>query len=338
MIVEELLPKKIGPYTLRSTLGEGASSMVKLVKHDETDAKFACKIFQKSYMNEISLERFEKEIRIQQQLHHPNIVDLIDLYQDELYYYIIIDYCPRDLFQDIVEKGKFQEYQAAIIMKQVFEALQFLHSLNIAHRDLKPENILMDDDGKPKISDFGLSRYVANDHLTSTPCGSPSYASPECLGGNPYDALKSDCWSCGVILYIMVVGELPWVSRNQTELMNHIEKGQFTVPSFVSPRCQSLIEGLMNLDPTSRLSISDCLQHPFITSIVDNNYFNPINRVDFLSLKKIDEFFHREDSIPDFTIAEASKETNYTISQVLRQIIPPGSVPVRHRKRRARKQ
>ena len=176
-----------------------------------------------------------------------------------------MEYCPNgELFSQIVAKKRLPESEARLFFKNILDGVLFIHSCNIAHRDLKPENILIDAEGHAKISDFGLSKYVGDAGLTSTSCGSPCYVSPDVLTGKEYDAKKSDMWSCGVILYTMVTGLLPWTRRNQVELFQQIRNCQYRVPAYVSPECSNLIKSLMNPDPEKRLSAEEALNHPFM--------------------------------------------------------------------------
>ena len=260
--------KRIGKYILKGEIGEGAFSIVTLaqeviedplanknINNEKSNNKkqkkwlqigrknkasseektltkknyVACKIIPRIKVEAKKLTtRLEQEIRIHQLMHHPNVVQLIDVQQDADYYYVFLEFCPcGELFDYVVDRQKLKEHDAAVFFKQILIALKYIHSLNVAHRDLKPENILLDQFGRIKISDFGLSKLLDNngDGFTKTPCGSPCYASPECISGRPYDGRKSDIWSCGVILYAITTGQLPWTKRNQAQLFNQIRKG-----------------------------------------------------------------------------------------------------------------
>ena len=286
-------PNKIGPYMLRGTIGEGAFSIVKLAFDSVNKLYYACKIVPKSRLSSNSLEkRFEEEIRINQQLHHPGLVSLIDIIQDEQNYYVVMEFCPNgELFQYIVDRGRLLEDEAKPKIKMILESVKYIHQLGITHRDLKPENILLDQYGQPKISDFGLSRFVGPDNLVSTPCGSPCYASPECISGSAYNGITSDVWSCGVVLFAMVTGQLPWTKRNQQQLFEQIRSGEYTIPSFLSQQCSSIIKGLMTVDITKRLTIDDALNHPWLASTKVVDVVQSTSA--YVSMKRVDEYFHR---------------------------------------------
>lgn len=293
---EILCPNKIGPYQLRGKIGAGAFATCKLAYRADLDIYYACKIIPKQRLDQMTDKtRFEQEIRILQEMRHPRIVQLYDLFKDTINYYILMEYCPNgELFSQIVAKKRLPESEARVFFKNILDGILFIHSCNIAHRDLKPENILIDAEGHAKISDFGLSKYVGDSGLTSTSCGSPCYVSPDVLSGKEYDAKKSDMWSCGVILYTMVTGLLPWTRRNQVELFQQIKNCQYRIPVFVSAECSSLIKGLMNPDPSKRLSAEEALNHPFMEATTSEEV--EWKEVPIVSLRRLDMFFEYERS------------------------------------------
>lgn len=349
MNTKELQEKQVGKYILKELIGEGASSTVykaeeKIHKHhshnkdinevnDDAEKKknhkkehyhhskkntephyVACKIIpRKQVYSQRKLNRLEQEIKVQQLMHHPNIVQLINVHKDSKYYYVFIEYCPNgDLFDRITLKDKLSEQEAAVYFKQILYGLKYMHSFHISHRDLKPENILIDKNGQIKISDFGVSKILSEKahFLTDTPCGSPSYRSPECISGKYYDAEKSDIWSCGVILYAMTTGNSPWSKKKSIlDINEQIKSGKYTVPSSLSLNCQDLIKNLMTVDVDKRITIDEALNHPFLKDTevpsvsVDPNY---------VSLRKVDHFlgmdknFHIHDIIENLPSTKKS--------------------------------
>lgn len=287
-------PPQIGPYKFRGTVGDGAFSVVKLVKNIENNQYYACKIVPKARLNTIHLEkRFEIEIRIAQQMHHPGIVELCDLLKDDNNYYIIMEFCPNgELFQFIVDRNNLSEDEAKPLFRQILEALQYVHSHGVSHRDLKPENLLIDNLGRIKISDFGLSIFVDKNGLVKTPCGSPCYASPECISGQPYDGMTTDVWSAGVILYAMLTGQLPWKKRNQAQLFKQIKSGDYTIPEELSDEAASMLRRLLTVDPKARITIEEAFEHPWLKDC-DSQY--PRNRqiTHHVNIMKVDYFFDR---------------------------------------------
>ena len=256
----------------------------------------ACKIVPRFKVEQKKLTKsLEKEIRIHQIMHHHNVVQLIDVQKDSSFYYIFLEFVPCGQLLDIVLKqSKLSEIEAAIFFKQILIGLDYIHSLNVCHRDLKPENILVDSSGRVKICDFGLSKIFnsSSSCLAKTPCGSLCYISPECLSGHPYDGKKSDIWSCGVILYAITTGLLPWTERKKNSLARQIKHGQYHIPSFLSENCSDLITKLMEIDVDKRISIKEALNHPFLVNILVPS---PNFEYKFVSLKKIDHFLGIDD-------------------------------------------
>lgn len=319
-------------YLILGEIARGSFSVVKLVKDIRTNQQYACKVVPISNVsigNQTS--HFETEIRIVQQLHHHGVVKLYDLIKDDQFFYIIMELCPGgDLFRYIVENQRLSELEAKYYLKQIFEALQYVHSLGIVHRDLKPENLFFDEFGSIKIGDFGLSRFVNSQGLANTPCGSVCYASPECIIGNTYDGRKSDVWSLGVIAYAMLVGVLPWTKRNQKQLFEQIIKADFSLPSYISDGPRDLINKMLNPDPCRRISVDQCLSHPWIKSAPN---VRPIcgssGKILNISLRHVDKFFGRDDSEEKISINSASARLsrsysmmNDSIENTLKKIVP----------------
>ncbi|OHT13360.1 CAMK family protein kinase [Tritrichomonas foetus] len=306
-----ITPSRLGPYQMRGTIGQGAFSVVKLAYNEEQKRFFACKIIPKTRLLESEMEeRFETEIRVNQRLHHPNIVQISDLLKDSLNYYIFMEFCSNgDFFQYIIDNETLSEQEAAKYMKQILNALKYVHSNRVAHRDLKPENLLLDDNFNLKISDFGLSRFVDESGLVETPCGSPCYASPECISGEPYEGQKSDIWSCGVIIFAALTGQLPWTKKNQHQLFKQIKKGEYTIPHFLSSECTSFISGLMTVNTEQRLTIEEALIHPWIikNASLEDTVQSPMIFYNIGS-KKVDNFF--DESTPFEKVEECELYKN----------------------------
>jgi serine/threonine protein kinase len=239
------------------------------VRHETTHHFFAAKVVPKARINSGQLmERFKIEIHTHRCLHHPGIVQIVDLLKDDLNFYVILEFCANgELFQFIIDQVRLTEDQARPFVIQILEALKYIHSQNIAHRDLKPENILLDELGRVKLSDFGLSRFIGVDNLVETPCGSPCYASPECLSGLPYDGRTADLWSVGVVVFAMVTGQLPWTKRVQSQLFQQIRMGDYQVPGFLTPTCRTFVKGLLTVSTRDRLTADQALSHPWLRNV-----------------------------------------------------------------------
>ncbi len=141
--------------------------------------------------------------------------------------------------------------------------MHYIHKLGICHRDLKPENLLIDFDGSLKVVDFGLSNMYEQGNTLKTACGSPCYAAPEMIAGNRYHGLKSDIWSCGVVLYAMLCGFLPFEDQKTSNLYKKILSAEYTLPKFLSSDAKDIIQKIFVTDPEKRISIEALRKHPW---------------------------------------------------------------------------
>jgi len=319
-------PDYIGPYELRGEIGSGSFSVVRVAYLQDTNEYFACKMVSKSHLVRFNLyDRFEAEIRIFQQIHHPGVVELHDILSDQNFFYLIIEFCPGgELFRYIVDQRRLDEREAGNAVREILNALEYVHNLGICHRDLKPENILIDQFGHVKISDFGLSRFVGFGGMVDTPCGSPCYASPECISGKSYDGRKSDVWSVGVITFAMLTGQLPWTKRNQSQLFEQIKKGDYLCPSYLTEQCKSFISGLMCVDCNRRMTISQALQHPWLQE-VRKTIFGAEKIAGGPSLRRLDRFFSKEvttSSLDLLGFDGSGSMKNFSLTKAVRLIKP----------------
>ena len=254
-----------GNYILEETLGEGAFGKVKRAVHTKTNEKVAIKILDKTTMKEEEddYNRLIKEINILKKLRHKNISQLYEIIESKNKLYLVVELCEgKELFDYIVDNQKLSEEVACLFFNQLIDGIEYLHTQNIVHRDLKPENILLSYDKKEiKLIDFGLSTIYDNENLLSTPCGTPSYAPPEMLKGEEYHGLLSDVWSCGVILYAMLCGYLPFSESNEEINCNNIIIGNYDLPESLSIEVKDLLKNILNIDPITRYDISQIREH-----------------------------------------------------------------------------
>ncbi|KAI9497592.1 kinase-like domain-containing protein [Zychaea mexicana] len=223
--------KDIGDYWLGKTLGKGSSGRVKLGIHKVSGEKVAIKIISKSHLAaNASVERaVKREIAVMKLIHHPNIMSLLDVIDlsDSPNLYLILEYVQGgELFEYLVSQGRLPEPEARKYFQQIIFGLDYCHRHLICHRDLKPENLLLDKDKNIKIADFGMASLQPTGSLLETSCGSPHYASPEIVTGIPYNGSASDIWSCGIILYALLCGHLPFDDDNIRELLNKMKEVQ----------------------------------------------------------------------------------------------------------------
>lgn len=166
-----------------------------------------------------------------------------------------------ELFDYIVKRQRLKESEACRFYQQIIAGVEYMHRLNIVHRDLKPENLLLDLDNNIKIVDFGLSNTFTAGETLKTACGSPCYAAPEMIAGNHYVGTEVDTWSCGIILFALVCGYLPFEDPDTTELYKKILIGKYRLPEFISPGARDLITKILISNPSLRLTITDIKQH-----------------------------------------------------------------------------
>jgi len=172
-----------------------------------------------------------------------------------------------ELFDFIVKRKRLQEDQACKFMQQIISGVEYIHKVRICHRDLKPENLLLDEQNNIKIVDFGLSNVYKENETLKTACGSPCYAAPEMIAGKRYDGLNSDIWSCGIILYAMTCGYLPFEDPNTSKLYKKILNCDFLIPGFISKASKDLIKKVLNTDPTKRYTIAEIRAHEWYNQV-----------------------------------------------------------------------
>ncbi|XP_076121332.1 serine/threonine-protein kinase BRSK2 [Alosa pseudoharengus] len=252
----------VGPYRLEKTLGKGQTGLVKLGVHCITGQKVAIKIVNREKLSESVLMKVEREIAILKLIEHPHVLKLHDVYENNKYLYLVLEHVSGgELFDYLVKKGRLTPKEARKFFKQIISALDFCHSHSICHRDLKPENLLLDEKNNIRIADFGMASLQVGDSLLETSCGSPHYACPEVIRGEKYDGRRADVWSCGVILFALLVGALPFDHDNLRQLLEKVKSGVFHMPHFIPPDCQALLKGMIEVDPEKRLSLEAIQKH-----------------------------------------------------------------------------
>jgi len=281
-------------YKKLNFLGEGSFAAVYRVQNRITDSIRAMKIINKSAScsAEDDKEIFN-EINILRTLDHPNILKIFEFYSNKESYSIVTELCSGgELFQEIVDKGPFNENYSAYVMFQILSAINYCHNMKIVHRDLKPENILIVDRDKNnypriKICDFGTSKMFEKGAIQRKLVGSSYYIAPEVLKKH-YDE-KCDLWSCGVILYILLSGRPPFGGENDKEIMERVSIGKYDLQSSpfnkISKNGIDLIQKLLIMDPKKRISAQDALLHPWFKDHRSKELFNQIK--DEATLKKL---------------------------------------------------
>lgn len=249
--------KSIGHYILSKTIGEGTFGKVKLGTHILTGEKVAIKVLEKERIVDIAdVERVAREIHILKLIRHPHIIQLYEIIETPRQLYLIMEYASGgELFDYIVAHTRVKENEACRFFHQILAGVEKIHEYLVVHRDLKPENLLLDDGNFIKIVDFGLSNTYPEGALLKTACGSPCYAAPEMVAGKHYIPSLCDIWSCGVILFALTCGFLPFEDQNTANLYKKILKGDYQEPDFLSPEAKDLIRGMLTTDPEQRVRI-----------------------------------------------------------------------------------
>uniref|UniRef100_A0A7N6AC92 Protein kinase domain-containing protein n=1 Tax=Anabas testudineus TaxID=64144 RepID=A0A7N6AC92_ANATE len=236
--------------------------LVKLGVHCVTCQKVAIKIVNREKLSESVLMKVEREIAILKLIEHPHVLKLHDVYENKKYLYLVLEHVSGgELFDYLVKKGRLTPKEARKFFRQIMSALDFCHSHSICHRDLKPENLLLDEKNNIRIADFGMASLQVGDSLLETSCGSPHYACPEVIRGEKYDGRKADVWSCGVILFALLVGALPFDDDNLRNLLEKVKLGVFHMPHFIPPDCQNLLRGMIEVDASKRLTLEQIQKH-----------------------------------------------------------------------------
>ncbi|KAL4925881.1 aurora family serine/threonine-protein kinase [Aspergillus undulatus] len=266
---EQPAPRKLhlGMFEIGKPLGKGKFGRVYLAKERSSGFVCALKVLHKSELQQGGVQKqVRREIEIQSNLRHPNVLRLFGHFQDSKRIFLILEFAGRgELYKHLRKEHRFPEWKAAHYIAQMASALKYLHKKHVMHRDIKPENILVGIHGEIKISDFGWSVHAPNNRR-QTMCGTLDYLPPEMLNSNPQGNFyneKVDLWSLGVLTYEFLVGEAPF---EDTPVMTtkRIQRGDMQVPSFVSPEARDLIKRLLVLDPEKRISLDEIQKHPWI--------------------------------------------------------------------------
>jgi len=267
-------------YEIKGNLGKGKFGQVKLGIHKESGKQVAIKIINKKYVEDMEFEQIKSEIDILKIAKHPNIIKLYDVFENEKYIYIIMEYCPGgDLFSYIEKRDfKIKEERAAEIVHKLCTAVYFLHQYGIVHRDLKPENILMmdqTDNADIRLVDFGLGKMLGPGEKCDEPFGTFSYVAPEVLQEKPYD-FKVDLFAIGIITYLLVAGFLPFDDEDsEKEIARQTVYDPTPFPKKIwdniSQEAKMFVDNLLSKDPEKRMNLQEVLQHKWLIKFCKKN-------------------------------------------------------------------
>lgn len=273
-------PHQIGPWILGECIGKGASGRVKVARHYETGQMAAVKILPlenvlssrhslhtRATKAEKHRNGIDREIIMMKLMDHPNVVRIYDVFEGERDLFLVLEYVDGgELFDYLVNHGRMEPQKALRYFKQIIHGLSYAHAFAVIHRDLKPENILIASLDPPhiKIADWGMAAFAPPEYRLETSCGSPHYASPEIVRGEQYSGTATDIWSCGVILFALMTGRLPFDDKSIRALLLKVKSGKFEIPSYVFPEAADLIRRMLVVDVDKRITMSDILNHPFL--------------------------------------------------------------------------
>ncbi|KAF3565048.1 hypothetical protein DY000_02017786 [Brassica cretica] len=247
-------------YEVGRLLGQGTFAKVYYGRSVHTNQSVAIKMIDKDKVMKVGLmEQIKREISVMRIAKHPNVVELYEVMATKTRIYFVMEYCKGGELFNKVAKGKLRDDVAWKYFHQLINAVDFCHSRQVYHRDIKPENLLLDDNENLKVSDFGLSALAdckRQDGLLHTTCGTPAYVAPEVINRKGYDGTKADIWSCGVVLFVLLAGYLPFHDSNLMEMYRKIGKGDFKAPSWFAPEVRRLLCKMLDPNPETRITIA----------------------------------------------------------------------------------
>lgn len=269
-------------YQIGRKLGSGAFAEVKFCIHKQNKVNRAVKIISKQMLeSEAARNQFIKEVEILKLLDHPNIIRVFEFFEDEWYFYIVMEHCSGgELFDEILKHKQFTEFEAARIIRQVFSCIAYLHSINVVHRDIKPENLLLeekDDFFNIKLIDFGIATTGQKDGIVGM-IGTPSYIAPEVITGSYNE--KCDVWSGGVLMYILLSGYPPFQGPSTNDVFSMIKRCIYILDGYgwenISSNAKDLIRKILT-PQKNRLSAEKVLKHRWMTTNLKKDNSAPEN-------------------------------------------------------------
>lgn len=270
LYVQENLSKFSNVYSVGKMLGRGLYTGVYLCEHRRTGQLRAVKIIYKDQVDKDILASglILREVEIHKTLDHPNIVRLLEFFEDKNHYYFIQEFCAAgELFDVVIAKKKLSEKEAARYMEQLASAVSYIHSRHIIHRDIKPENILLTEEGELKLIDFDTAVLMDVDRQVTGSVGTAFYMAPEVLRKGHYNE-KCDIWSMGVVMYILLSGQPPFGGYTGKDIISNVTRGEYILsgPTWdcISREAKDLIRKQLCISPHKRISAQDVYLHPWV--------------------------------------------------------------------------
>ena len=322
-------------YKYGRIIGQGAFGKVNLGLNILTGRVVAIKSFNKMKLdvNGENMKKINYETNLMRKLSHPNVTKILEMFDDEDYFLIVMEYINGgNLFSFVKKRRKLSEKKAKFLFKQIILGIQYIHSKNIIHRDIKLENILIDLNNKIKICDFGIGIILEDSHQKIyDKCGTPMYMAPEILLSSKknkrgYEGPPVDIWSCGIALYIMLSGKLPFslkeTTNNEEDMENNLELQYDIINNEpkkidgISELAKDLLKKILNKNPNERLTCDKILEHPWLndSKIFDNNKkFHLFTQTEMNMLSKTFIDYRNskfEDLIENFSISNLKRDDN----------------------------
>ena len=325
-------------YKYGRLIGQGAFGKVNLGLNVLTGRVVAIKSFNKKNLNSPNNENMKKiiyETNLMRRLNHPNITKILEMFEDEEYILIIMEYINGgNLFSFVKKRRKLTEKISKFLFKQIILGIKHIHSQNIVHRDVKLENILIDLNNTIKICDFGIGRILSSpEELLHDQCGTPMYMAPEiltCSKEKGYKGFPVDIWSAGIALYIMLSGTLPFNVKNENDSFidgnNKNKKKNMALKKVIinnepkkiekiSDNARDLLHGLLNKDPNKRLTCDEILKHPWLNNeeINKNSKHHLFTKAEMIMLSKTYIDYRKaniEELQENFTISNLKRDKN----------------------------
>ncbi|KAK9677313.1 hypothetical protein RND81_11G135700 [Saponaria officinalis] len=288
-----------GKYEMGRLLGQGTFAKVYYAKNIVTNESVAIKIVSKDQVKKAGMmEQIEREISVMRLVRHPNVVELKEVMASKGRIYFVMEYVKGGELFTKISRGRLKEQFARKYFQQLISAIDYCHSRGVSHRDVKPENLLLDENENLKITDFGLSalpEHLRQDGLLHTRCGTPAYVAPEVLRKKGYDGSKTDIWSCGVILYVLIAGYLPFQDANVMNLYRKVFKGEYEFPPWFPIEAKKLVSKLLVVDPKKRLTIQGIMRQTwFIKEFKPSLSFSNTNSSIIETLEQQETFITKE--------------------------------------------
>lgn len=309
----KIVPKKNNPQSKNDVSSTFSTSYASNCSNASTTVNTTANNYNNAGHSTVASNSYgiEREIVIMKLISHSNVLGLYEVWENKAELYLVLEYVDGgELFDYLVSKGRLCEREAVHYFKQIIQGVSYCHSFNICHRDLKPENLLLDKKNKTiKIADFGMAALEVSNKLLQTSCGSPHYASPEIVMGKSYHGGPSDVWSCGIILFALLTGHLPFNDDNIKKLLLKVQSGKYQIPQNLSAEARDLIARILVVNPARRLTTEEILAHPLIVkydNVMKPKKYRPIGN--HMAQGKSNSDLHLLNSYGSRTISFTSKK------------------------------